>query len=814
MTDDQQPVDDASQTYDADSIKVLKGLEAVRKRPGMYIGDTDDGSGLHHMVFEVVDNAVDEALAGHCDRVQVIIHVDNSVSVSDNGRGIPVGMHEDGRSALEVVMTELHAGGKFDDNSYKVSGGLHGVGVSVVNALSEWLQVEVRRDGRLYRQEFALGKATGPLEVLGETTERGTMVTFRPDREMFADIEYSYDILASRLRELAYLNSGVTIQLTDERSDERDISFCYEGGIRSFVENINKSKQALHDTVMHIIGFRDEIEVEVALQWNQSYQQQIFCFTNNIRNRDGGAHLTGLKTSLTRTVNSYADSSGLSKQLKMSLSGDDVREGLVAVVSVKVPDPKFSSQTKEKLVSSEVKTAVETMVNEKLAEYLEEHPQVAKSVIAKAVDAARAREAARKARETVRRKGALDSASLPGKLADCQERDPEKAELYIVEGDSAGGSAKQGRDRATQAVLPLRGKILNVEKARFDKMLSSNEIVTLITALGTGIGPDSYDADRCRYHRIIIMTDADVDGQHIRTLLLTFFYRQMPELLERGYLHIAQPPLYKVKKGKSERYLKDEEALAFHLLEIGARNWQLVGGEGSVVEAQDIKNMALQARRIAHRLEGLSRRRDRRVVTAVFEATTITPEDLDSADSLEGALRQIEGWLGANHPALLPLDYEITKDAEYGGHRLTINTFVNGAPRETRVDRAFLSTHEFTELREIYGRLTVLATLPYTLRKGEDGEPVTLSSSEALLEHVQTEGGRGLGIQRYKGLGEMNPEQLWETTMDPSTRTLLQVRVDDSVAADEMFSVLMGDEVEPRRRFIQDNALNVTNLDI
>ena len=813
MSDERQAAD-AGEAYGADSIKVLKGLEAVRKRPGMYIGDTDDGSGLHHMVFEVVDNAVDEALAGWCDLVRVVIHADSSVTVEDNGRGIPVGVHEDGRSALEVVMTELHAGGKFDDNSYKVSGGLHGVGVSVVNALSEWLEVEVRREGRLHRQVFELGAPTGPLEILGETSDRGTRVSFRPDPGMFSITEYSYDVLASRLRELAYLNSGLTIELVDERAEERETTFCYEGGIKSFVEHIGKAKHPLHEDVIHVEGDREEIHVEVALQWNESYQQQIFCFTNNIRNRDGGTHLTGLKSSLTRTVNAYAEAVGLTKQLKMSLSGDDVREGLVAVVSVKVPDPKFSSQTKEKLVSSEVRNAVESMLNEKLGEFLEEHPTVAKGVIAKAVDAARAREAARKARETVRRKGALDSASLPGKLADCQERDPSKAELYIVEGDSAGGSAKQGRDRQFQAILPLRGKILNVEKARFDKMLTSNEIVTLITALGTGIGPDSYDPNKVRYQRIIIMTDADVDGQHIRTLLLTFFYRQMPELLERGFLFIAQPPLYKVKKGKSERYLKDEEALAAYLLESGVRGWNLFRGDDVPLDGAQLQGIARRIGVAGERLDGIARRRDRRVLAALLEVGGLDPARLADQASVDATVEAMEGWLGHNHPEILPLSCDAGDDPEYGGRYLSVRTFVNGAPRETRIDRAFCESHEVAQLQGFFRELAELAPAPYTLHKGDDVEPIVVYSAEGLLAHVRSEGGRGVGIQRYKGLGEMNPEQLWETTMDPTARTLLQVRVDDSIAADAMFGVLMGDDVEPRRAFIEQNALNVTNLDI
>ncbi len=814
MTDHERPQDGTE--YGAESIKVLKGLEAVRKRPGMYIGDTDDGSGLHHMVFEVVDNSVDEALAGHCTRVRVVIHTDNSVSVEDDGRGIPVGPHPDGRSAAEVVMTELHAGGKFDANSYKVSGGLHGVGVSVVNALSESVKVEIRREGHLHTQSFSRGKPLGPLEVLGETSERGTKVTFKPDREIFTQTEYSYDILASRLRELAYLNRGLTIELSDERQDDKDVTFRYEGGIASFVENLNKSKHPTHDHVIHVIGVRDGIECEIAMQWNDSYQEQIFCFTNNIRNRDGGTHLTGFKAALTRTVNAYAEHTGLLKKEKMTLSGEDIREGLVAVVSVKVPDPKFSSQTKEKLVSSEVKTVVEAFVNEKLAEYLEEHPNEARGVIAKAVDAARAREAARRARETVRRKGALDSASLPGKLADCQERDPARAELYIVEGDSAGGSAKQGRDRATQAVLPLRGKILNVEKARFDKMLSSNEIVTLITALGTGIGPDSYDPDKSRYHRIVIMTDADVDGQHIRTLLLTFFYRQMPELVERGYLYIAQPPLFKVKKGRSERYLKDELALSAYLLELGVKNWQVLGqADGEVaVAGGDLKTMAEQLIRFRERLDALGRRRDRRVLSALFEATELDPERIRDEAAVSAAVDAMEAYLGVHSPEVLPLAIDRSYDAERQTWRISFKTFVNGVPRETVIDETFLGQPEVGETRTVYQRALRGLPLPLRLRRGDEGEVLEFTSAELLLEHVQREGNQGLGIQRYKGLGEMNPEQLWETTMDPQARTLLQVRVDDTIAADEMFTVLMGDDVEPRRQFIESNALHVRNLDI
>ena len=804
----------AEEAYGADSIKVLKGLEAVRKRPGMYIGDTDDGSGLHHLVFEAVDNSVDEALAGFCDKVVVHVHVDNSVSVEDNGRGIPVAMHaEEGKSALEVVMTDLHSGGKFDANSYKVSGGLHGVGISVVNALSERMEVEVRREGRLHRQTYSRGKATSPVEVLGETKARGTTVSFKPDREIFTQTEYSYDILATRLRELAYLNSGVHIELYDERGDGKHATFHYVGGISSFVGDINKGKQVVNDRVVHFKGNKSNIEVEIALQWNKTYQEQVFCFTNNIRNRDGGTHLTGFKTALTRVVNKYAEDSGMLKQVKIELTGEDVREGLVGVVSVKVPDPKFSSQTKEKLVSSEVKTVVEVLVGEKLSEYLQEHPKDAKQIVEKAVEAARAREAARKARDTVRRKGVLDGASLPGKLADCQERDPAKAELFIVEGDSAGGSAKQGRNRATQAILPLRGKILNVEKARFDKMLNSESIVTLITALGTGIGADNYDPAKARYHKIIIMTDADVDGQHILTLLLTFFYRQMVDLIERGYLYIAQPPLYKVKKGKTERYLRDEKEMISYLLEQGVKGFSLAGLDGNKVEGADLKTLAEQIMRVRHRLDQLGHRRDRRILEALFQATSLHAEDLADSDKLSAAAVAMEAWLRTYHPEVLPLSYAIEEDAEHLTKRLSVATYVSGVPRDTIIDQSFLKSSEVVDMLELLRRIGTVAQSPYQLNRSE-GDPLETQSLERVLEELQAAGQKGVGIQRYKGLGEMNPEQLWETTLDPKVRTLLQVRINDAVAAGDAFSVLMGDEVAPRRAFIWTNALAVRNLDI
>ena len=799
--------------YDAESIKVLKGLDAVRKRPGMYIGDTDDGSGLHHMVFEVVDNSVDEALAGHATKVEAIIHVDNSITVRDDGRGIPVGKHSDGRDALELVMCELHAGGKFDANSYKVSGGLHGVGVSVVNALSEKVWVEVRRDGRLHRQEYHRGKPVTEVQTLGETEGRGTTVHFKPDREVFTQTEFNWDILSNRLRELAYLNSGVSIELVDERADGKAAKYFFEGGISSFVADLNKGKQVVNGKVVHFIDKTNNIEVEIALQWNRTYQEQVYCFTNNIRNRDGGTHLTGFKAALTRVVNKYADEKGLLKQHKTELAGEDSREGLVGIVSVKVPDPKFSSQTKEKLVSSEVKTVVEALVGKKLAEYLEEHPADAKAIVEKAVEAARAREAARKARETVRRKGALDGGSLPGKLADCQERDPAKAELFIVEGDSAGGSAKQGRNRSNQAVLPLRGKILNVEKARFDKMLSSQEIVTLITALGTGIGAESYEPQKVRYQRIIIMTDADVDGQHIRTLLLTFFYRQMRELVERGYLYIAQPPLYKVKRGKTERYLKDQKELDSFVLELGTKGFELrgQGGAGAPVTGNDLKAFAEQIIRVRERFDMLGLRRDRRMVQAFFEATTLVGADLADEARVQEAIDTMKAWLAVHYPETLPLNVVIEDDVEHQSKRLRFQTFLNGVPRETLIDAVFLKSTEGEGVRDLLDKLGLFARAPYVLK--DDSSERKLSSLEAVLEGVTQAGQKGLGIQRYKGLGEMNPEQLWETTLDPSARTLLQVKIGELVEADTMFSVLMGDEVAPRRSFIWTNALSVKNLD-
>ncbi|MBM4352753.1 MAG: DNA topoisomerase (ATP-hydrolyzing) subunit B [Deltaproteobacteria bacterium] len=799
--------------YTADNIKVLKGLDAVRKRPGMYIGDTDDGSGLHHMVFEVVDNSVDEALAGFCDRIMVTVHADNSVTVADNGRGIPVDIHkETGRSAAELVMCELHAGGKFDDNSYKVSGGLHGVGVSVVNALSDWLKLEIYRNEKVWRQEYSRGKPVAELKEVGKTTRSGTKVTFNPDPQVFSNVDFSFDILGQRLRELAFLNPGITILLEEEKSGKK-AEFHYEGGVASFVEHLNRSKSPLHAPPIHFKTERDATTVEVAIQWNSSFQEQIYCFTNNIRNRDGGTHLSGFKAALTRTLNSYALANNLLKALD-GLSGDDVREGLVCIVSVKMHDPKFSSQTKDKLVSSEIKGVVEAVVNERLAMNLDENPNVARTIIGKCVEAARAREAARRAREMIRRKGALDSASLPGKLADCQERDPTQAELYIVEGDSAGGSAKQGRDRRFQAILPLRGKILNVEKARFDKILKNEEIATMITALGTGIGPESFDVSKLRYHKIIIMTDADVDGSHIRTLLLTFFYRQMPEILERGYLYIAQPPLYKIKKGKKEGYLKDEQALNDYLLSAAADAARLVAGNGkSTVTAQQLVDVMQGVIRYRHWIAPFDRKMDVRILDAMLTATDLSTTDLKGESTVTSALSRMELYLQQNVPQIFPLSFDLERDEEHDCFQISTRTVSNGRQKVSVINHELLETNMFVRLKKLAEELKALGGPPYQIfRDGE--EAVELPTLESSLDFLMDLARKGHSLQRYKGLGEMNPDQLWETTMDPSTRTMLQVRIEDAVNADQLFTVLMGDEVEPRREFIMENALNVSNLDI
>ncbi|HEU4520582.1 MAG TPA: DNA topoisomerase (ATP-hydrolyzing) subunit B [Thermoanaerobaculia bacterium] len=794
-----------AENYTAQDIKVLKGLDAVRKRPGMYIGDTDDISGLHHMVYEVVDNAIDEALAGYADSVNVTIHVDNSVTVEDNGRGIPVDMHkEEGRSAAEVIMTELHAGGKFDNNSYKVSGGLHGVGVSVVNFLSDWLELEIHRDGNVWRQRYERGVPTARIERGEKTTRRGTRVTFKADPQIFSITEMNYETLSQRLRELAFLNSGVNITIADERS-EKHHEFRYEGGIVSFVTDLNKNKTPLHDTPIFIRDERDGEMVEIALQWNEGYTDNIYTFTNTIKNADGGTHLVGFKAALTRTVVKYANALGVLDKAKVSLEGDDVREGLTTVLSVKVRDPKFSSQTKEKLVSSHVKTWVEQVVNERLGEYFVEHPRDARRVVDKIVEAARAREAARKARDLTRRKGALDSASLPGKLADCQERDPKFSEIYFVEGDSAGGSAKQGRDRRFQAILPLKGKILNVEKARLDKMLSSEEIRVMITALGTGIGTGDFDIEKLRYHKIIIMTDADVDGSHIRTLILTFFYRHMPEVIQRGYLYIAQPPLFKVSQGKKDTYLKDEADKSRFLLgriaesvEITPKGGLGVRGEALVTMLQRMEEYRGHARKLQPR--GIPREAlDVLLANGFQDRTSIA--DPDRMDALEAALK------AAGFEGVRQLRDEIT-ETPY----LEFVAGNNGSGRKVVINTEFFSNYEFRQAAKAFEQLSAFGLPPYGVRQNE--ETVEFRRIDDLLEEIYKVAEKGLTIQRYKGLGEMNPDQLWETTMNPESRRLLQVTIRDAVAADEIFTTLMGDQVEPRRAFIQDNALDVKNLDI